>query len=504
MISTQYRWDIADTIFIPFTPPIILSPPLSFMALTVIDPNKGSILSQTSYESPSLTNTNVNNEFVPEVKSISELPNGMVSILVDMYYPVDDSVLYYYRKVFTRRIVNFIVNDDGYLNDFIAYYPQVSTAPIDNSSTLESVWQPPNGNGEQILLAKDPSNQLVLFAIDAAGKIEWTKSYKNPLPTNNAQGFMIEKQNGKGYFIFQSDPDQSNFHLLITNAIGNDSCVQLPPPKMIAEHTVWPWPFKKVRFQSPVPNVDFRLSRFKMLVKDHSVTQNVSCYYQYQCCKDVIDSLHAHNISICENENYTLPDNTRLNKSGTYYLTLKTTRGCDSVVLYHLKVLKSPAHLVASPDTCLEHSFSVQLSATGGYDGYTWNESYTTTDSTYSVHLPGNYSVSVANMCGSKTDSINVYDHCDFPIYFPSAFTPNGDHLNDELRVPPENRNKLIQLKVYNRWGQLVFSTNIIGKGWDGNLNGAPQPSGVYTYYLEMQGLSGHPLNQKGTVVLIR
>ena len=109
-----------------------------------------------------------------------------------------------------------------------------------------------------------------------------------------------------------------------------------------------------------------------------------------------------------------------------------------------------------------------------------------------------------ANRCGSKTDTIIVYDGCEFPIYFPSAFTPNGDLLNDILKVPELNKNKLRRLTIYNRWGELIFSTTNPYDGWNGKVKGVLQPAGVYIYYLEMESLSGQRLNQKGTVVLIR
>jgi len=495
IISNQYRWDVADTIFIPFTPPIILYPPLSFMTFTVLDPNSGSILSQTSYESPSYTYTNVVGEFVPDVKSISELPNGNLSVLVDIYYPID-SVLYYNSKVFAKKAINYIIDNDGYLHDFITY------TPLNDAGTLESTWQ--EANGRQILLVKDSNGRLILFAINAAGEVEWTKAYTNPIPTNNSQGFVIEKQNGKGYFIFQSDPDETNFHLLITNAIGNDSCSQVPAPKMVAEHVPWPWPFNKVKFQSPHPDMDFRYSPFKIAEKSHSVVQHITCNYQYECCKDVIDSVHFNNITICENGTYTLPDSTAIKETGTYYVPLKTERGCDSIVMYNVKVLKSPSHLEISPDTCLNNIASVRLTATGGYDSYLWNNLTSTSDSFFFVTVPGTYTVSVNNICGSKTDTVHVYDQCDFPIYFPTAFTPNGDNLNDELRVPLANKNKLVRLRIYNRWGEMIFSTSIPGKGWDGKVNGTPQAAGIYIYYLEMEGLSGHKLEQKGTLLLSR
>jgi gliding motility-associated-like protein len=110
----------------------------------------------------------------------------------------------------------------------------------------------------------------------------------------------------------------------------------------------------------------------------------------------------------------------------------------------------------------------------------------------------------VENVCGSKTDTIVVYDHCVFTIYFPSAFTPNGDGLNDVLRVPFLNKDKLLRLSIFNRWGQLVFYTKNAHDGWDGTLKGMALSTGVYIYFLEMEGLSGKKLNQRGTVVLIR
>jgi len=495
IICDQYRWDIPDTLFYPFQPPILLLAPLSFMTFTVLDPKSGFIMSQTSYESPSYTNTNVVGEFVPDIKSINELPNGRLSVLADVYYPTD-SLIFYKHNTFVKMAVNYLIDDDGYLYDLITYRPERGAC------TLESVW--PESNGEQILLGKDGNNQLVLFAIDATGEVEWTKAYKNPIPTNNSQGFVIEKQNGKGYFIFQSDPDESNFHLLITNAIGNDSCSQIPAPKMVSEHTIWPWPFNKVKFQSPQPDMDFRYSPYNIIEKTHSVVQNITCHYQFECCKDVIDTVHFNNITICENETYRLPDSTVIKKTGRYYVPLKSETGCDSVVIYNVKVLKSPSHLEISPDTCLNNIASVRLTATGGYDNYLWNNLTNTTDSFFFVTVPGTYTVGVNNMCGSKTDTVHVYDQCDFPIYFPTAFTPNGDYLNDVLRVPLANKNKLVRLRIYNRWGEMVFSTTIPGKGWDGKLNGIPQAAGIFIYYLEMEGLSGHKLEQKGTVLLSR
>lgn len=91
-----------------------------------------------------------------------------------------------------------------------------------------------------------------------------------------------------------------------------------------------------------------------------------------------------------------------------------------------------------------------------------------------------------------------------YPVFMPTGFTPNGDGLNDVLRVPRQNQNGFVSLEIYNRVGQLVFRTTDQRKGWDGRLQSIPQPSASYVYCLVMATASGKRITQNGTVVLIR
>ena len=127
-----------------------------------------------------------------------------------------------------------------------------------------------------------------------------------------------------------------------------------------------------------------------------------------------------------------------------------------------------------------------------------------TDSSTYIVNAPGKYWVSINNTCGSKMDTIEVYQQCDFPIYMPTAFTPNNDNLNDRYSVPPLVKNQLLKLQIFNRWGQLLYETRNASQGWDGRFKGQPLDSGVFIYFLEMRGLSGQTITQKGSFILIR
>ena len=66
------------------------------------------------------------------------------------------------------------------------------------------------------------------------------------------------------------------------------------------------------------------------------------------------------------------------------------------------------------------------------------------------------------------------------------------------------NIKQLVLFKVYNRWGQQVYQTNIIGQGWDGTLNGTPQPAETYSWILECIDNDGKAIRQSGRSVLIR
>ncbi len=89
-------------------------------------------------------------------------------------------------------------------------------------------------------------------------------------------------------------------------------------------------------------------------------------------------------------------------------------------------------------------------------------------------------------------------------IFVPSAFTPNGDGLNDLLRAYVSGGNVLL-FAVYNRLGNLVFSTANGREGWDGRHKGQEAAMDVYYWMLKVQsGYSGHELVYGGDVTLVR
>jgi gliding motility-associated-like protein len=89
-------------------------------------------------------------------------------------------------------------------------------------------------------------------------------------------------------------------------------------------------------------------------------------------------------------------------------------------------------------------------------------------------------------------------------IYFPNTFTPNTDGLNDIFRIPVSTAiEKLQYFIIYNRFGEKIFETNNITKGWDGKIRGSDAPTGSYVYIIKAKDINGEVLI-KGTVMLVR
>lgn len=107
------------------------------------------------------------------------------------------------------------------------------------------------------------------------------------------------------------------------------------------------------------------------------------------------------------------------------------------------------------------------------------------------------------NMLGCIDSAFKKVEIRQEDVYFPTAFTPNGDGLND-LFQPHGLGVKEFQLTIYNRWGQAIFTTRDEHSGWDGTVDGLPAPTDVYTYQCDMVGTSGKIYGYNGNVTIIR
>jgi gliding motility-associated-like protein len=85
----------------------------------------------------------------------------------------------------------------------------------------------------------------------------------------------------------------------------------------------------------------------------------------------------------------------------------------------------------------------------------------------------------------------------------PSAFTPNGDGSNDTLYVKGGPFVKM-SFRVYNNWGELLFSSDDQEKGWDGKYKGQPVPLGVYVWILDVDLYNGQSVRKTGDITVLK
>lgn len=136
---------------------------------------------------------------------------------------------------------------------------------------------------------------------------------------------------------------------------------------------------------------------------------------------------------------------------------------------------------------CDEDEELTTLDAGEGFVRYKWTP---TGDSTQWIIVGkvGDYFVMVRDFRGCDgSDGTRVIRRCDVALYFPSAFTPNQDGLNDTYS-PTGYSITEYHISIYNRWGQCVFKSDEVGRDWDGTFQGIPAPEGVYAFHVTYSG----------------
>ena len=201
-------------------------------------------------------------------------------------------------------------------------------------------------------------------------------------------------------------------------------------------------------------------------------------------------------------------------RTTAYTLTVSDTLGCNKSVTDTIIVrVVQPIMVNAGPDTFALPDQPVQLNATG-VGQFSWSPTTGLSDPTIAnpmVTLTAGtdsitYTVRVTGDGGCfGEDQVKVKVFVGGPeIFIPSGFTPNGDGKNDILRPVTVGITKLNYFTIFNRWGQRIFTSTELNKGWDGRYNGEPQPSGTYVFQAEGIDYLGKPVYKKGTAVLIR
>lgn len=194
-----------------------------------------------------------------------------------------------------------------------------------------------------------------------------------------------------------------------------------------------------------------------------------------------------------------------------YIVTVRDVLGCpkavrDTVIVNVIRIIAN-----AGPrDTSVVVGQPLQLNATGG-SSYLWSPALWLDNLNISdpIALPQDniqYRVKVSNSIGCfANDTINVKVYkIQADLLAPTGFSPNRDNLNELFRPILIGMRSLDLFRVYNRWGQMLYSGTDANAGWDGNFGGKSQEAGTYVWYAEGTDYKGTKIKKKGYVVLIR
>lgn len=199
------------------------------------------------------------------------------------------------------------------------------------------------------------------------------------------------------------------------------------------------------------------------------------------------------------------------NENGTYIVKLfgYTPEGCTSdTVTKSINIYGTNAF--AGNDTKATAGEPVQLQASGGLS-YVWTPGLPLLNNDHianpvaTINATQVFRVKAFTPEGCESyDEVKVEIFKGPDIYIPNAFTPNGDGVNDFLRTIPVGIKEFKLLRIYNRWGQIVFETNDSNRGWDGKLQGIDQAAGSYIVIASGIDYKGKPVEKKLSVVLLR
>lgn len=234
----------------------------------------------------------------------------------------------------------------------------------------------------------------------------------------------------------------------------------------------------------PLPVPDLGLD--KDLCKGSSVQLNGGTFYSYQWQDQSTLS------------SFVVAD------TGIYWVKVKDANQCtgtDSIRITNL--LAVPANFLETSDSICQYE-KLQLRPARNFQSYSWSTG--SAEPSVRVDQPGNYILEVQDNFGCfGKDTINVYSKtCRIGVFIPTAFTPNGDRLNDTFKAIVDGEVMSFQLQVYNRWGELVFMSNDPDKAWNGKVSGKDTDTAVFVWKCRYQLKGDKVTDQKGTVTLVR
>lgn len=237
-----------------------------------------------------------------------------------------------------------------------------------------------------------------------------------------------------------------------------------------------------------------------------AIAQNAGNNPSYQWMLNGVNT--GANSALYENENWQ-------NGDSVYCLLTAANSNCPSTAtatsnVEKISVTPIPDINLLFADTTIAPGKQIQLiaSVTGDLRSFSWTPSNLLINPTLQ-------SPTTVPMTQTTTFQLNALSNDDCPVKkeiivyvfykldMPNAFTPNGDGRNDVFRIPDGVSIELKEFSIFNRWGNKIFTTTDIKKGWNGTYKGHASDSGTYVYTITGSTINGK-IFLKGTVILVR
>ncbi len=204
-----------------------------------------------------------------------------------------------------------------------------------------------------------------------------------------------------------------------------------------------------------------------------------------------------------------------INAASSYIVTANLNDFCNTILTDTVQIAVSePPNLSITPTNAqIFAGDNVQITASGNFDSLAWTPT-TNIDNPTSATITAQptqtttYTATAQNADGCQTTAQSIITVFKAPadtcLLMPNAFSPNNDGTNDWFGASVGSFDELVLFKIYNRWGQELFSTtNKNDALWDGTYKGKAQPMGVYAYYIQVI-CNNKQQTQKGNVTLVR
>ena len=234
---------------------------------------------------------------------------------------------------------------------------------------------------------------------------------------------------------------------------------------------------------SPFSGID--ISETGILQLDTTLVSIMGCDSAVTLMVDVLPVKSSSlDTVICEGHEL-LMGNHHYTEAGSYLCYFTAENGCDSVVTLQLGIIAGSTEILSSAEDFCDY-YQTVLSVLDGGDAYIWSTG--AVSPTLEAVAPGRYSVTTYHQ-GCEVTASYVITPCQWELYLPNAITPGrSEGLNDVFSLTESQKAWItdFELYIYNRWGELVYTSQDKNFKWDGSVNGKIYMNNVYNYIIRL------------------